>query len=77
MVLNRQQMFLFEALYEAHPRVAGHDWLICRVYDYGEYEPNSANKAISVLVFFLRSKLKPLGMRIRNVFGLGYALEID
>jgi DNA-binding response OmpR family regulator len=74
--LTPQCAEILYVLAESYPGTVSNETIIRRVWGHMD-EPQYVNKCVQTQICHLRSRIKPLGLRIRNHFAAGYSLVLD
>jgi DNA-binding response OmpR family regulator len=71
-----QSAVLLKELANKWPSSVSNDRLVSAMYGWHESESADVRKVIRVRVSRLRHQLRPLGLGIASVYGVGYRLEL-
>ena len=75
--LSRSEFDVFDLLYSKYPRIVTYNQMLIGLY--GGHEPDYSEQSLRVFIYRSRKKIHQaeVGMRIKNVAGIGYRLLIE
>lgn len=73
--LTPRELRLFHVFIQRFTRTVTNASLIQSLYPIEADEPDGASTIVKVTVCTLRKKLSPLGLTVRNEWGVGYSLQ--